>query len=113
MSGRWPDEGYEDDYGVAMDDEEIAQAVRQNLHQDNWVPAGRIEVDVNGGVVTLTGDVDDYMQARYAWDDAWETEGVRGVINHLTVRVDEAEAQPHGDVVPQSTHGTSTEPAGA
>ena len=72
-----------------------------------------LDVEVEDGVVTLRGEVDDFMEARYAWDDAWETEGVRGVINHLTVRVDQADAQPHGDVLPQSTQGTSTEPAEA
>ena len=39
-------------------------------------------------MVTLTGEVDDFMQARYAWDDAWESAGVRGVVNNLTVRTD-------------------------
>lgn len=28
------------------------------------------------------------MEARYAWDHAWESPGVGGVINNLTVRTD-------------------------
>jgi hypothetical protein len=89
LHDRWPDDpaggqgGYELD-----DDEEIQQAVRQNLFQDNWVDAERIDVEVTDGVVTLTGEVDDFLEARYAWDDAWETNGVRGVVNHIHVRVD-------------------------
>jgi len=51
--------------------------------------------------VTLTGDVGDFMEARYAWDDAWESPGVRGVINNLTVRTD-LPHPAHQDVVPQS-----------
>lgn len=85
---RWPS-GAAHPYGdVGMEDDEIQQAVRQSLYQDNWIDADRLDVEVNGGVVTLTGEVDDYLEARYAWDDAWETPGVRGVINNVAVRVD-------------------------
>jgi hypothetical protein len=52
------------------------------------------------------------MEARYAWDDAWETEGVRGVVNSLTVRTDVPNAQPHGDVVPQSSGERANPEAG-
>lgn len=103
----------QDDGAWEMDDEEILDAVRRRLYEDVWVDIDRVDVEVEDGVVTLRGEVDDFMEARYAWDDAWETEGVRGVINHLTVRVDQPAAQPHGDVMPQSTQGTSTEPAEA
>ncbi len=58
------------------------------MSEDGYIESDGIEVTVQNGVVTLRGEVADYMQARYAWDDAWETEGVRGVINHLTVRTD-------------------------
>jgi hypothetical protein len=85
---RWPGDPGDLSYDVGMEDDEIQQAVRQSLYQDNWVDADRLQVEVNGGVVTLTGEVDDYLEARYAWDDAWETPGVRGVINHIAVRVD-------------------------
>jgi hypothetical protein len=80
-------------------DEEIRDEVRQRLYQDTWLQADDIEVTVSGGVVTLRGDVHDFLEARYAWDDAWESEGVRGVINNLTVRPDEG--QQHGDMFAQ------------
>lgn len=85
--GRWPDQPSGPAYGYAgePDDEEVKQSVRESLYGDSWVDADRIEVEVEDGVVTLTGKVDDYMEARYAWDDAWETPGVRGVVNQLTV----------------------------
>ncbi|HEX2080424.1 MAG TPA: BON domain-containing protein [Longimicrobium sp.] len=106
--GRW---GYEmDDTGWDLDDDEILEAVRRRLYDDVWLDVDRIDVEVEDGVVTLRGEVDDFMEARYAWDDAWETAGVRGVVNLLTVRVDQPDPQPHGDVVPQTTHGQSSEP---
>jgi len=81
-------------YGEELSDDEIRSAVRQNLFNDNWVDAERIKVEVAGQVVTLTGEVDDYLEARYAWDDAWEAAGVRGVINQLTVRMEPAREEP-------------------
>ena len=102
--GGWPDQGRDADFEEELDDAEVEQGVRGNLHQDGWIQADAIEVEVNEGVVTLRGEVEDYMQARYAWDDAWDSAGVRGVINHLTVRTDEPH-QTHGDVVPQSSGG--------
>ena len=105
--GRW---GYEmDDGGLDLEDGEILDAVRRRLYDDVWLDIDRIDVEVEDGVVTLRGEVDDFLEARYAWDDAWETEGVRGVINQLTVRVDQPHDE-HGDMVPQSAEGTRTEP---
>lgn len=60
-------------------------AVRQTLFEDTWLDARRIEIEVQDGVVTLSGQVKDHMAARYAWDDAWESQGVRGVISRLEV----------------------------
>jgi hypothetical protein len=109
--GRW---GYElDDAGDERDDREILAAVRRRLYEDLWLDVERIDAEVEDGIVTLTGEVGDFMEARYAWDDAWETEGVRGVVNHLTVRTDRPAAEPHGDVLPQSGKGTRTEDVSA
>jgi hypothetical protein len=73
------------------DDDEIRHAVRRTLFEDRWLDASAIEVRVEDAVVTLTGEVNDYLEARYAWDDAWETEGVEGVISRLEVRSAEGE----------------------
>lgn len=86
-----------------LGDEEIQNEVRQRLRQDTWLQADGIDVSVSGGVVTLRGEVHDFLEARYAWDDAWETEGVRGVINNLTVRPDEPGTEQHGDMFAQDT----------
>lgn len=89
---RWPGTGRDldqlDEAERRMTDDEIRDAVLANMDEDAWIDPDRIEVDVEDGVVTLTGEVDDFMQARYAWDDAWESAGVRGVVNNLTVRTD-------------------------
>jgi osmotically-inducible protein OsmY len=66
-------------------DEDLARAVCESIAEDAYLDPERIQVTASNGVVTLTGEVDDFMEARYAWDDAWETDGVRGVISHLTV----------------------------
>ncbi len=104
-------------YSAAADedlpDEQVLHGVRSRLQQDRWLDADRINVEVEDGVVTLTGEVGDFMEARYAWDDAWETPGVHGVVNSLAVRTD-LPHDPHGDVVPQSSggHGSSGGDAG-
>ena len=103
ISDRWPSAGAHEP-GEEHDDEEIRRAVRENLYNDAWVHADRIQVEVAEQVVTLKGEVDDYLEARYAWDDAWEAGGVRGVINQLTVRT-ELPAAHHGDVLPQTGGG--------
>lgn len=108
---RW---GYElDDTGMDLSDGQILERVRRRLFEDVWLDVDRIDVEVEDGVVTLRGEVDDFLEVRYAWDDAWETEGVRGVITQLAVRADEPRAVPHGDLVPQTTSGTSPEPTDA
>ncbi|MDP9347950.1 MAG: BON domain-containing protein, partial [Gemmatimonadota bacterium] len=82
-------------------DAEIRQEVRARLYHDSWLDADTIDVQVEDGVVTLRGEVGDFLEARYAWDDAWETEGVRGVVNNLRVRTDRVSGHPHGDVFSQ------------
>lgn len=95
---RWPGIGHALDERE-LDDRELREAVLENLFQDGWIDPERVDVVVENGVVTLTGEVDDFMEARYAWDDAWESPGVRGVINNLTVRTD----VPRDDIhVPQT-----------
>ncbi len=95
-------EAFSHDEDDELDDRDVRRLVQRRLGNDPWLDARRIQVAVRDGVVTLTGEVDDFLEARYAWDDAWETSGVHGVVNNLTVRTDEPEARPHGDVVAQS-----------
>lgn len=67
-------------------DDELREEVQEALFYDSWVDADAIEVSVRDGVVTLTGELPDYGEVRYATDDAWDVEGVLGVRSELRVR---------------------------
>jgi hypothetical protein len=101
-------EAHQHELGQDAGDEQVRASVYRRMRADAWLDPERISVQVEDGVVTLTGEVDDFLKARYAWDDAWEAEGVRGVVNNLTVRADQPHAPTHGDVVPQSAGGSTT-----
>ena len=73
-------------------DDEVRKDVEEALFYDTWVDAESITVDVSEGVVTLRGALPDHDEIRYATDDAWEVEGVRGVRTEL--RVDSARRKP-------------------
>jgi hypothetical protein len=67
-------------------DDEIREDVIEALFYDTWVDADAIEVSVEDGIVTLTGTLPSYDEVRYATDDAWDVDGVRGVRSRLEVR---------------------------
>lgn len=67
-------------------DDELREDVRDALFYDTWVDADAITVAVKDGVVTLSGDLPDYEEIRYATDDVWDVEGVLGVRSELRVR---------------------------
>lgn len=69
----------------ARPDAEIKADVEEALFYDTWVDADAITTQVKDGVVTLTGELPDYDEVRYATDDAWDVDGVRGVRTELTV----------------------------
>lgn len=71
-------------------DEEIKEEVEEALFYDTWVDAEAITVEVADGIVTLRGELPSYEEIRYATDDAWDVDGVRGVRSELTVRAREA-----------------------
>lgn len=66
-------------------DEEVKKDVEDALFYDTWVDAEAITVEVTDGVVTLRGELPDYHEVRYATDDTWDVDGVRGVHSELTV----------------------------
>jgi len=75
-------------------DDEIREDVEEALFYDTWVDADRIQVAVEDGVVTLTGTLPSYDEVRYATDDAWDVDGVRGVRTQLTVGEEAPARQP-------------------
>ena len=87
-------------------DDELRSEVEEALFYDTWVDAEAIEVQVRDGIVTLRSELPDYGEVRYATDDAWDVDGVRGVRSELTVRSAQRDNQkrygldrtPPGDV---------------
>jgi osmotically-inducible protein OsmY len=67
-------------------DEELQEEVEEALFYDSWVDAEAISVEVEEGVVSLKGELPSYDEIRYAIDDAWDVDGVRGVRSELSVR---------------------------
>jgi osmotically-inducible protein OsmY len=67
-------------------DTEIAQAVRNALVWDVFVPDTRIQSTVSDGVVTLKGDVDSWIQRDDAERVVRNLAGVRGVRNDIVVK---------------------------
>jgi len=72
--------------GTTRDDTEILTDIEADLILDSWVDATNVNVEVNEGVVTLSGNVDTVVAKRSAGDDAWDTPGVVDVINNLKVQ---------------------------
>lgn len=75
-------------------DDEIRKDVEDALFYDTWVDADRISVEVRDGVVTLSGTLASFEEVRYANDDVWDVDGVRGVMSNL--EVDESLRVPGG-----------------
>ena len=73
-------------------DDELKHDVEEALFYDTWVDAEAITVEVRDGVVSLRGELPDHDEVRYATDDAWDVEGVRGVRSEL--RVNSARRKP-------------------
>jgi hypothetical protein len=67
-------------------DDELRTDVQDALFYDTWVDADAITVAVEDGIVTLSGELPDYEEIRYATDDAWDVEGVLGVRSELRLR---------------------------
>jgi osmotically-inducible protein OsmY len=66
-------------------DEDVAKAVRHALIWDVLVPDDKIKTTVSGGVVTLEGNVDTWMQRYDAERAVQRLTGVRSVANQIAV----------------------------
>ena len=60
--------------------------IKAKMALDDLVKAADIDVDTDGSVVTLTGDVGSAEERRRALRIARETDGVTKVVDHLRVR---------------------------
>src|SRR5580704_4854710 len=85
---RFPSEsefGTEDKHNwQGRSDERIKLAVMTTLHWDLAVPRDRVQVSVDRGWVTLTGQVLRAYEKSHAEADALMTPGVAGVTNVIT-----------------------------
>ena len=86
-------------------DAELKTDVEDALFYDTWVDAEAITVEVSNGVVTLRGELPAFDEIRYATDDAWDVDGVRGVRSEL--RVNSARRRPLDNVGRQQRGGAS------
>jgi osmotically-inducible protein OsmY len=64
----------------------LTTKIKAKMTLDDVVKASDIDVDVDGGIVTLTGDVESKDEQRRAVRIATETSGVTRVVNHIRVR---------------------------
>jgi osmotically-inducible protein OsmY len=71
--------------GYVRSDERIRELVCDDLMDDPWLNASRIEVAVKDGEVTLSGSVDSRDAKRLAEDVAEHAGGVKHVQNNLRV----------------------------
>ncbi len=74
------------------DDAELAREALCLLEWDTTMPRNRIQVAVDDGWVTLSGDIDSYFQGQAAQQTVQKLKGVKGVTNHINLR---AEVMPH------------------
>jgi osmotically-inducible protein OsmY len=71
--------------GAAITDAAITSAVKAKFLADTTVKGLQIDVDTNGGMVTLNGNVSSRAEADRAMNLARNTEGVKGVHSNLKV----------------------------
>ena len=67
------------------DDDDIRGVALQAVIWDTEVPSDSIDVKVNDGWITLTGDVGYQFQSDAAYDDVASLYGVYGVTNEIKV----------------------------
>ncbi|MFW5644860.1 MAG: BON domain-containing protein [Bacteroidota bacterium] len=68
-----------------VNDELIADNVYDALDADPFVNTNDIEVSVDHGLVTISGNVQDYAAANAAHDALLYIPGVRGIVNNVTI----------------------------
>jgi osmotically-inducible protein OsmY len=89
---------------IRKSDSTIQQEVVAELAWDPYVSASEVGVQVNNGVVTLAGHVDDWAKVRAAGEAAHRVRGVLDVANELEVRVPGAAQRTDTDIAVAVRH---------
>lgn len=76
---RWPSDR-------KTSDDEIAQRALKIIEWDATVPDGKVQLTVQKGWVTLTGEVPWYFQSRAAETAVRKLSGVTGITNAITIK---------------------------
>lgn len=71
---------------ASFGDAGLTTSIKTKMAADSMVGALRIDVDTEDQIVTLTGDVKSQAEKDQALKIARETEGVKSVVDRLTVR---------------------------
>ena len=80
-----PDNEKKPEPGIKTD-EDIQRDIEDSLYWDTWVDSSKVQVEVQSGVVTLSGTVTNIVEKRAAGDDAWDTPGVIDVKNNICIQ---------------------------
>ena len=67
-------------------DEAITTRVNEQIAKDSYLKKAGIHTQTNAGVVSLSGEVQDFMTSAQASWIAWQVPGVKSVKNDLTVK---------------------------
>ncbi len=67
-------------------DGQVEEEIQNKLYNDSAIRSRGIEVQASGGVVTLSGDVNNDAERALAARDAATVEGVRTIVNNLQVQ---------------------------
>jgi len=79
-------------------DEQLTQQIQSKLNQDSGLQGKSLTVETSGGVVTLSGTVDDEVQGTAAARYASTTPGVKQIVNNLQIAAGLSDALPAAQV---------------
>ncbi len=99
--------------GYARSDERLREDVCERLTDDPYVDASDIDVQAEGGVVTLSGEVSDRWMKYHVEDLIDRCPGVRDIRNELGVRSRQARDTSTSRREASSTRGNERQPPGA
>jgi osmotically-inducible protein OsmY len=93
-----------------LTDEQIQQAVADELRWDAQIQPNSIGVIVDHGVVTLTGWVDSYYKKWMAEEAALRVPGVVAVANDIEVRLPTNAERTDADIAAAAAHAIAADP---